>query len=176
MSFELEATESGNPIDIPAGVHAGTVMAIEKAEGQFYGGGQVKFTVELDGQTKDDGSPLDMWAWANAKLSTKSKLTRWVKALGQTPVIGQTFDVEKLAGLRCGVLVEREELKDGVRCRVKELLPPTNGSKPQATAHPMEEPEYCSEPDCVQNLAYFDADGKPYCTQHGPLSWKVDPA
>ena len=170
MSFELEATESGNPIDIPGGVYAGTIGAIEKAEGQFYGGGQVKFTDELDGQTKEDGSPLDMWAWANAKLSTKSKLTRWVKALGQAPTIGEVFDVEKLAGLRCGVLVERLELKEGVRCRLKELLPPTNGSKPQA--HPLEEPaDRCIK--CFAPVSYFSADGKAYCGTHGPLAGRV---
>jgi hypothetical protein len=173
MSLELEFTESGNPIDIPAGVYGGTIAAVEEADGQFYKGGQVKFTVELDGQTKDDGSPLDMWAWANAKFSTKSKLTRWVKALGQKPVIGQTFHMQQLTGLRCGVLVEREESKEGVRCRIAEILPPTNGSKPQATAHPMEEPAEDRCVECFAPLAYFGADGKAFCSEHGPLAGKV---
>ena len=136
MTFELDATESGSPIDIPSGVYGGTVAAIERAEGQFYVGGQVKFVITVDGQVTADGEPVDIWAYANAKLSTKSKLWRWAKALGCPPVIGQAFDVERFTGLRCGVLVEREETVEGVRCRVKELLQPVNGSQPQVEAEP----------------------------------------
>jgi hypothetical protein len=160
MSFTITPTEPQG-LDLPAGVYPGTVQSVTPAEGEF--GPQAKFVVTLDNQDADNS---EAWAWCSQKISPKSKLARWIKALNAPAYVkGQPYDVEQLAGRRCGVLIERETLPDGSgRCRVKELLPPANGANPQA-----DDVSHCVE--CFAPLGadgYFTATGEPYCGEHGP--------
>ncbi len=161
MSLEIEATEARNLIDIEAGIYAATVTGVEPAEGTF--GEQIKFSFSVDGQTTEDGDPLELWGWASQKLNPKSKLWKWAKVLtGQEPVKGTVFDVEDLVGKRCSLLVIREETDEGVRCKVKDVLAPKKAAAPTS--------DTCSE--CLDPVSYFTPEGGAFCDDHGPRAAK----
>ena len=159
MSLRIEVTEAKSVIDIVAGVYQATVAKVEPADGTF--GEQVKFTFGVDGQTTEDSEPVELWGWCSQKLNPKSKLWRWTKVLsGQEPVKGVAYEVEDLVGKRCSLLIVREETDEGVRCKVKDVLPP---KKQTAAAPPA---DACSE--CLAPVSYYTADSVAFCESHGP--------
>ena len=126
MSIELEATESGSPIPLEAGVYPATVSAVEEAPGGQYGD-QVKLFLET-AELGDDGLPIILWAWYSRKLTTKSKLYRCVTAItGSAPELGKVFRIEELlVGKPCRVQVSEETLDDGsTRKWVSDILGPS---------------------------------------------------
>ena len=168
MTIELEATESGSPIPLDAGTYPATVVSVEEAEGKpEFGGAQVKFFIEPAGAVDDDGRPLVLWAWASKKLTTKSKLWRWVTAItGSPPKVGKVFRIEDLlVGKPCRVQVGEEKLADGsTRKKVTDLFGPSKRPAPTEEA----------ETGCAECFARLEADGYStaagvaYCGQHGP--------
>ncbi len=160
MPFTIEATEAKQVIDIEAGVYQAVVEGVEPDSGSF--GEQIRFVFEVDGKVDGDGQPLKLWAWASQKLNPRTKSWKWVKAItGREPVKGQVYDLEALTGNRCGLLVVREETDEGVRCKVRDVLPAKQ-------AHPLEESADDRCVECFAPLTYFSADGKAYCDEHGP--------
>jgi hypothetical protein len=162
--IELIPQESGSPIPLEAGVYAVVVSDVEEAEGKQYGE-QVKLFLQTVDETDDDGEPYELWAWASKKLTTRSKLFRWTANItGSLPVLGEPFRIrEALIGRPCRAQISEVTGEDGtVRKKVSDVLPP---SKPKAAAKPPE-PDTCS--DCSTTVAYYAADGKPFCEAHGP--------
>jgi hypothetical protein len=163
MSLTIDATEAKNQINLEPGTYAATVAGVSPTDGVF--GSQVKFAFAIDGETTEDGAPLELWAWASTKLNPKTKLWGWIAAItGAQPTKGQPFDVETLIGASCRLQVGEVQTDDGPRIRVTDVLPPSKRSaKPQETA------PGCTE--CFAELGadgYFTPDGKPYCALHGP--------
>ena len=168
MTIELEATESGSPIPLEAGVYPAKVSGVEEAEGGQFGD-QVKLLLLTD-EPADDGEPIELWAWASRKLSTRSKLWKWVTAItGSMPEVGKTFKIEGLLiGKPCRVQISEERLDDGsTRKKVSEILAPSK--RPEKVKETEGGDPRCSE--CFGPLGtegYFTAAGEPYCGMHGP--------
>ena len=86
--------------------YVGTIVDIEELpDGQF--GPGLKFIINLDGETFDDGKPRDTWAFCSQNLSPRSKLGKWIKGiLGELPPAGQVFDLGQLIGARVKTMFE----------------------------------------------------------------------
>ena len=88
----LTAHESTAGLTVEAGLYPAVVTAIEPVTGEF--GDQWKFTFTLD--EYPDEQP---WAWATAKLGTKTKLFRWAGILlGRPLALGEQLARSDLIG------------------------------------------------------------------------------
>lgn len=86
--------------------YVGTIVDIEELPDGQYGPG-LKFIINLDGETFDDGKPRDTWAFCSQNLSPRSKLGKWIKGIvGDLPAAGQVFDLGTLIGARVKVMFE----------------------------------------------------------------------
>lgn len=77
-------------------------------DGQW--GPGLKFILELDDdEPHDDGAPWETWAFCSQKLSPRSKLYGWLKAIDEDliPEPGGTIDLDDLVGSRVQVMFER---------------------------------------------------------------------
>ena len=145
--MKLPVTAGRPKVDLDNGTYPITIVAI--AEGQIenpqYGDGRVvRIDMEFDGMVLPDGDPVILDAIANPKLSPKSKLGGWCKALGFDLEIGQEFDLDELVGAK-GLAVIENESKDGqdwprvvnivgtVRTN-RTTVPPADTSKPDIGA------------------------------------------
>ena len=163
MAIELQAQESGSPIPLDAGVYAAKVSGVEEADGGQFGD-QVKLLLTTD-EPDADGQPIELWAWASRKLTTRSKLWRWVTALtGSPPQLGRVFTIEDLLiGKPCRVQITEETLDDGtVRKKVSDIL--ASSTRP---ANPAEAVDGTCD-DCGATVDYYTQSGAPYCDAHGP--------
>ena len=158
-NLTIEAQESKAPLELEAGVYKAKLVSIETADGQY--GEQAKFVFELDGVTAEDGTPGRLWAWSSWKLTPSTKMHRWVMALGgERPVPRQQYNLSKLIGARCRLLIELKDTDDGPRPRVHEVLPAVKAAKPTAGTGGCVE---CGEP-----VEVYGPDNTPYCMAHAP--------
>jgi len=108
MPLRVTMTESGGfDLHEEGEWYAGTLVDIEETDGQY--GPGLKWVINLDGETYDDGKPRDTWAFCSQKLSPKSKLYKWTKGvLGDTamPQPGEVLDLGQLIGRRVKVMFE----------------------------------------------------------------------
>lgn len=92
----------------------GTITSIEETNDGQWGPG-LKWIVEIDGDTyqTDDGQEFqrETWAFCSQKLSRRSKLYGWAKALGWDPD-SETIDLEDYIDARCQVMFERYDSAD----------------------------------------------------------------
>ena len=111
MPLTVTATEAGGfELHEPDEWHRGLVVAIEETDGQW--GPGLKWILELDeDEPHDDGNPRETWAFCSQKLSPKSKLYGWLKALDPSaiPDAGGTVDLEQFIGSRVEVMFEHYE-------------------------------------------------------------------
>lgn len=108
MPLTITATESaGFELHDADEWYDGDLIAIEETEGQW--GPGLKWIIELDGETHDDGNPRETWAFCSQKLSPRSKLYAWLKGLDPSaiPEAGGTVDLEQFIGGRVQVMFER---------------------------------------------------------------------
>lgn len=84
----------------------GRIADITETTGQF--GDGVKLVIYLDGETNDDGSERETWAYASQKATPRSKIFGWYKAItGLNVEAGGILDLGKLLGARVEVMFER---------------------------------------------------------------------
>ena len=126
----LTVTEAGEGfLHEPEEWIPGTVLAIEETEAGMYGPG-LKWVIALD---EDDDR--DTWAFCSQKLSPKSKLYGWLKALGADLDAGSTVDLEDYVQARVDVFFERYEAADPTGETVdKEKVVKIRASKTKAPA------------------------------------------
>ena len=114
----LVAYESGNPMNLEPGIYAAKVNSIEEVDGQY--GLQWRFEFGID---NSEDTP---WAWATAKLGTKTKLYGWATALLGRPLsTGERLTRQQLIGLPCNVIIKERadpEAVDGMRRYVDDIL------------------------------------------------------
>lgn len=113
MPLTITATEAGGfELHEPDEFYEGLIVAIEETEGQW--GAGLKFVIELDGETHDDGNPRETWAFCSQKLSPRSKLYQWLKGLDPSsiPEAGGTVDLEQFIGTRAQIMFERYDSFD----------------------------------------------------------------
>jgi len=170
----LEVHESGKGLSIEPGAYPGTVARIEPVTGEF--GDQWQFAFTLD--EYPDEEP---WAWATAKLGTKTKLYRWAGILlGRPLALGEQLARSDLVGKCCQVLIAERPDRDGENRRVvtdilkpKGALPRPLESAPPPTPAPASlkvgvvneptPPETCF---CGAPIAAYSPTGEPLCTEH----------
>lgn len=109
MPLQLTVKESGGfDLHEEGEWYTGTVVDIEDLPDGQYGPG-LKFIINLDGETFDDGKPRDTWAFCSQNLSPRSKLYKWAKGIlgeGNMPAAGQTLDLGQIIGKRVKVMFE----------------------------------------------------------------------
>jgi hypothetical protein len=161
----LEVYESKKPLNVDPGVYDATVDAIETVEGQY--GTQWRFTFKL-GDYPDELP----WAWASAKLGTKTKLWRWAVALLGRPLgIGEKLTPRQLVGCRCQVNVtEKPDANGDLRRVIGEVLrakaakaPPQPPEDAPATPAADLGPDCCW---CTQPVHLYTPAGVPLCEKH----------
>ena len=110
------AVTAGRPkVDLDNGTYPMTIVAINEAflpNPQYGDGNVVRIDMELVDLVTPDGEPIILDTIANPKLSPKSKLGGWCKALGFDLEIGQEFELDELIGAK-GLAVIENETKDG---------------------------------------------------------------
>ncbi len=110
------------------GYYPAQVRSIEEVTGDY--GPQLKFTFSiLDGdnkpKTRDDGQPLEQWAWCSAKWGSRTKLLQWANVLLKTkcPSQNQPLDTDLLLGKRCDIQLDAKESANGPTVRLVALWP-----------------------------------------------------
>lgn len=86
----------------------GLLVAIEETDGHY--GPGLKWIIELDDdEPADNGDPRETWAFCSQKLSPRSKLYAWAKAIDPSslPEAGGVLDLEDFIGRRVQVMFER---------------------------------------------------------------------
>lgn len=112
MPLELTATETTFELKEPDEWYTGQLVTIEETPDNGYGEG-LKWVIEVDGDTFEDGTPRQTWAFCSQKLSPRSKLYGWLKGFDMAPEAGQTVDLAKLEGKAVDVMFEHGEKQDG---------------------------------------------------------------
>lgn len=107
MPLTLTATEAGGfDLHDADEWYPGNIYNIEETDGQW--GPGLKWVIHLDGDTFDDGTQRETWAFCSQKLSPRSKLGKWLKALNDRTVDpGDIVDLTEYVGNRCQVMFER---------------------------------------------------------------------
>ncbi len=110
MSLTLTMKESGGfGLHEEGEYYEGTLTHIEDLPDGQYGPG-LKWIINIDGETAEDGSAVDTWAFSSQTLSPRSKLYKWAKGiLGEQalPAAGETFDLGRLVGARVKIMFEQ---------------------------------------------------------------------
>ena len=121
--------ESDEPL--PNGLYAAHVVEVTEDVGQF--GPQLKVLFEVDGG-EHDGRQLV--GWCSAKLSSRSKLAAWVKAILRLEALpaGYELDTESLAGKPVTIATEKVQRTDGDWGNKIAALYPAGQGAPAATA------------------------------------------
>ena len=131
----LETYESGKGLEVEAGLYPGAVADVQAVDGQF--GPQWRFEFSLD--EYPDERP---WAWASAKLGTKTKLYGWVGVLlGRALEIGERVTPSDLLGKRCQILIVERSDADGQTRRVVDNILKIKATAPPVVADPDSPPE-----------------------------------
>lgn len=115
--------------------HDGLLVAIEETEGQW--GPGLKWIIELDDdEPAENGDPRETWAFCSQKLSPRSKLYGWVKAIDESliPDSGGVLDLEELIGTRVQVMFEHYQGDIDGEPVDKEKVVKIRGAKKKAAA------------------------------------------
>jgi hypothetical protein len=113
-SFELHEADEWYP---------GTIASVE--DGDDYGyGPTIKLILHIDGEIDAiSEEPRETWAMSSAKLTPRSKLYGWVKAIDAEviPAEGGTLDLSILEGRGVDIMFEHVESENGTRDRVTKI-------------------------------------------------------
>jgi len=161
----LTAHESTAGLSVEAGLYPATVTAVEPETGQF--GDQWKFVFTLDEHPAEEA-----WAWATAKLGTKTKLFRWAGILlGRPLALGEQLGRAALVGKRCQVLiVDSVDATGETRRKVDDIMKAKAVAKVLESAPVSAPPTPAPEPDetcfCGAPVASYSPSGEPLCAAH----------
>jgi hypothetical protein len=113
-SFELHEADEWYP---------GTIASVE--DGDDYGyGPTIKLILHIDGEIDAiSEEPRETWAISSAKLTPRSKLYGWVKAIDADiiPAEGGILDLSILEGRGVDIMFEHVESENGTRDRVTKI-------------------------------------------------------
>jgi hypothetical protein len=113
-SFELHEADEWYPA---------TIASIQDGEDYGYGP-TVRFVLHIDGEIDAiSEEPRETWAMCSAKLTPRSKLYGWVKAIDADiiPSEGGTLDLSVLEDRDIDVMFEHAESDNGTRDRVTKM-------------------------------------------------------
>lgn len=116
---------------VEPGEYAAKVAELEVVDGQF--GKQLKVGFELA-----EFAGVQVSGWASLKLSPKSKLYKWAKAIcfGGEDFAGD-FDLDNLLGRACRLVLDVKQGNDGAEHNnIVDVYPPRRGTRPAATPAP----------------------------------------
>lgn len=128
----IEATAGNAPV-IEDGVYPVIVREVIQTvmeNDQFGHKNKLRFTLEFEGMTNDEGEPLTLDPLINEKLSLPdakmvSTLTLWAKALGVSPEHGR-IDTDDFIGKRGQAVVKTA--KEGDWPKVTDMMPAKKGA------------------------------------------------
>lgn len=131
----VEATAGSEAPEIEDGLYPVVVRAVEQTRlenDQFGHPDKLRFKLEIEGFTNDDGSPMMLDPLVNEKLSMPdakmvSTLTKWAQVFG-VPIVRGGIDTDDFIGKRAQALIKTE--KQGDWPRVKDLMPAKKGLAP----------------------------------------------
>jgi len=170
----LVAHESTAGLSVEEGVYPAIVTVVEPVSGEF--GDQWKFIFALD-----DHPDEEAWAWATAKLGTRTKLFRWAGILlGHPLALGEQLTRSDLVGKRCQVVIkEQPDADGGSRRKVDDIMKEKSGvprpleSAPPPTPAPaslkvdvVNEPTAPETCFCGAAVAAYSPTGEPLCAEH----------
>lgn len=170
MAMTIEATEAAG---LEPGNYTGIVKDIVEQDGTYNGEPteQYKFVIEVDGETKADGSAVEQWAYCNRILSAQSKLWGWVQAVsGRPPVVGQGVDLEdiflnKRIGFTMGInKTGRCVVMSLTKARGEAAPAPKPAAPGQGAAE--EAADACSVEGCSDIVDKYTKKGRPLCASH----------
>jgi len=142
----VEYTESSFELHEPDEWYPGVIASVE--DGDDYGfGPTVKLILHLDGEIDPiSDEPRETWAMASLKLSPRSKLYGWVKAIDESviPTEGGSVDLAVLEGREVDAMFEHAESENGTRDRVVKIRARKGGAmsrKASKAAKPKPQPK-----------------------------------
>jgi len=112
MPLELTAAEATYELKEPDEWYSGQLVDIETTDHPEFGEG-LKWVVEVDGDSFDDGTPRQTWAYSSQSLHPRSKNASWLKGFDITVAVGETFDFHTLIGRAVDVMFEHYEKNAG---------------------------------------------------------------
>ena len=155
----LETYESAKPMNLEPGIYPSSVGNIEEINGTFGLQWRFEFTIN----EYPDEAP---WAWATAKLGTKTKLYKWASTLlGRPLAIGEKLTRAQLIGLPCNVIIKEvpdAERDSGFKRYVDDILAVKKAAGKATAAAPLEDKCFCGKA-----MVAYAPDGKtPLCENH----------
>ena len=158
----LEAYESGKPMNLEPGIYPARVGDIVDTEGEW--GPRWRFEFNIDDYP--DETP---WAWATAKIGTKTKLFKWASALlGRPLAIGEKLVRSQLIGLPCNVIIKEvpdAERDSGMRRYVDDIIRAksagTGSGKAVIPSAILPDNCFCGKP-----VHSYSSTGAPLCEKH----------
>ena len=112
------------PID--EGVYTAMFSGWEEAEDKGFGPG-IKLIWTFSDERKDNGDPLDIWQFVSQKLTPRSTLWGVLKGVGQTPTLGQSYELDELldpcVGVEVNLTIKHTDGQNGPRAKVADVLP-----------------------------------------------------
>lgn len=111
---------------IAEGIYPGLLAGFEEAEDKGFGPG-VKLIWTLTDELDNDGQPKDLWQFVSQKLSPKSALWGVLKGCGNTPTLGESYELDDLfvpcIGVPVNLVVKHADGPNGPRAKVADVLP-----------------------------------------------------
>lgn len=169
----MRYTVTKPPVDVPDGAHRGIIQDVIEEEHEW--GPSVRFTIRLDAYKDRDGGPAEIPGFASAKLTSQTKLGKWVcTILGRPLVAGEDVPFDALLGRPVVAVVENVPRPngDGTWAKATNLLPPPAAGAPTTTSSPPPPADLpFAGPDdhcalCSRPLTTYTASGVALCEIH----------
>jgi len=144
-------------MSLEPGIYPAKVNNIDEIDGQF--GLQWRFEFAID------NSEERPWAWATAKIGTKTKLYKWATALlGRQLAIGERLVRAELIGKPCNVIIKEKpdmEADGGMRRYVDDIIKAKGAGKSEPTPPLAAKCAVCKGP-----VFKYTDDGVALCEKH----------
>lgn len=135
MPLVRKATAGGG-LQLEPGMYTVWCMNVrpDQLESTYEGstGEIIRFDLECRDRLDEEGNPVQLDAIASDKLTPKSKLTRWLDALGLKVATGEEVDIEQVVGQQCQARVVAKLDNTGKETgftKVDDLLPLPNSHR-----------------------------------------------
>jgi hypothetical protein len=99
------STSAGLPL--APGFYESRIVDIELADGKY--DPQYQFVFEVEGERDEHGSLMRVKGWTGRKITTGTKLGRWLAKLDEFPPKGTAYNVRRVIGFRCQLVIKSDD-------------------------------------------------------------------